>query len=333
MMSMRNILGNILLCCVLALCCPVMSSAQAGGYDKALDKYADICDRCLELRDLARSGQNVGENSLKSLLEELAALRKTLSGASGRMSAAQASRFEEIKARYRHGVKSSVGSLLKRAEPLPRLASLPVAEPVEAPGNPLASLVHHDTSASSVSGKAGALSPVSGKNGTLVGSLSGNRTSSHGLEVLALADIGMFPTPSYGATAAVLRHGIGAYASFRSNFRKNEYSYTCASDGSAEYGRIWTTGRSRVSRTVATAGFAMSTSRRFGFRLGAGLTSYTRCWEDVSGQWAKVDDKSFSGLAADAGIFIAFKPLLISLGATSDFSGHVDLQLGLGICF
>lgn len=321
---MRNILGNILLCCVLALCCPVMSSAQAGGYDKALDKYADICDRCLELRDLARSGQNVGENSLKSLLEELAALRKTLSGASGRMSAAQASRFEEIKARYRHGVKSSAGSLLKRAEPLPRLASLPVDVmrrslmpspahgPVEVPGKMLGPLVRLDASASAVSGK---------------------RAASHATEVYLLADIGMFPTPSYGATAAVLRHGIGAYASFRSNFRKNEYSYTCASDGSAEYGRIWTTGRSRVSRTVATAGFAMSTSRRFGFRLGAGLTSYTRCWEDVSGQWAKVDDKSFSGLAADAGIFIAFKPLLISLGATSDFSGHVDLQLGLGICF
>lgn len=104
---MRNILGNILLCGILVLCFPTLSSAQAVGYDKALDKYAYICDRCLELRDLVKSGQNVGEDSLKSLLKELAALRKTLSEASGEMSAAQVSRFEEIKARYRQGVRSS----------------------------------------------------------------------------------------------------------------------------------------------------------------------------------------------------------------------------------
>lgn len=93
--------------------------------------------------------------------------------------------------------------------------------------------------------------------------------------------------------------GIGAYVNYRSDFRKNEYSYTCTSDGDTEYGRIWTTGKSRADRTMITAGLAMFTSRRFGFFAGAGVTSYTRCWEDVSGQWAKVEDKSFKSPAAD----------------------------------
>lgn len=129
----------------------------------------------------------------------------------------------------------------------------------------------------------------------------------------------------------VLRHGIGGYAAFRSNFRKNEYDYTCSNDGVTEYGRIWTTGETRESHTVATAGFAMFPTRHFGFRLGAGMTSYTRCWEDASGQWAKVNDKSFSGVAVDVGVAFAFKPLVFSLGVTSDFSGQADLQLGVGI--
>lgn len=166
------------------------------------------------------------------------------------------------------------------------------------------------------------MSPVSGKNIT-----------SQGLEVATLADAGIFPTPSFGASLVVTWNGVGAYACFRSDFGRNEYSYSCSSDGTTGYGRIWTTGRSRESRAVATAGLAMFTSRRFGFRLGAGLTSYTRCWEDVSGQWTKVSDKSFSGFAVDGGIFLAFRPLLVSVGVTSDFLGHADLQFGVGLCF
>lgn len=313
--SMRKVLVNILLCFVLSLCGEDFASARADGYDKALDKYAYICERCIEMRDRVRSGQGVSEESLRSMLEELAALRRTLSGASGRMSAAQLARFEEIKARYRQGMSSpysdGVGRSGKRGfVPLPKIGGipLPVAEPVEASST----LRGWCTSTSSVTGRSGA---------------------SAGLEVSVLADAGIFPTTSYGAAAVVTWNGIGAYAGFRSNFRKNEYSYTCTSDGSTEYGRVWATGKVRQSRSVATAGFAMWVSRHFGFRLGAGLTSYARCWEDVSGQWAKVEDKSFNGLAADGGIFLTFKPFVFSVGVTPDFSGHADLQFGVGVRF
>lgn len=88
-----------------------------------------------------------------------------------------------------------------------------------------------------------------------------------------------------------------------------------------------------MSRTVATAGFAMFPSRRLGFYAGAGLTSYSLGWEDTSGQWAKVGDKSYRNFALDGGIFLTFKPLIISLGVTSDFGGHADLRVGAGVRF
>ena len=335
---MRNILGNILLCCLLSLFCPAFASAQTSGYDRALDKYAYICDRCVEMRDRAKSGQSVSEASLKSLLEELAALRKTLSGASGKMSAAQLARFEEIKARYRSGIMSSAEDQAKRsgkntAASIQRLAPLPVAGPVEAPGKFGVRHSLHDTSTGSVSGKSvTSIGSVSGGKDAR-SSVSGRNVASQGLEVSVLADAGIFPIRSFGAAIVATWDGIGAYVNYRSDFSRNQHSYSCSSDGVTEYGRIWTTGRSRESRAVATAGLAMFTSRRFGFRLGAGLTSYTRCWEDVLGQWAKVSDKSFSGFAVDGGIFLAFRPLLVSMGVTSDFLGHADLQFGVGLCF
>lgn len=336
--SMRKVLVNILLCFVLSLCGEGFASARADGYDKALDKYAYICERCVEMRDRARSGKGVSEESLRSMLEELAALRRTLSGASGRMSAAQLARFEEIKARYRQGMSSpdsdGVGRSGKRGfVPLPKIGDipLPVAEPSSTLcGASTGSVTGNGvTSTSSATGR----TIVNGNGVTSAGSVTGRSGASAGLEVSVLADAGIFPTTSYGAAAVVTWNGIGAYAGFRSNFRKNEYSYTCTSDGSTEYGRVWATGKVRQSRSVATAGFAMWVSRHFGFRLGAGLTSYTRCWEDVSGQWAKVEDKSFNGLAADGGIFLTFKPFVFSVGVTSDFSGHADLQFGVGVRF
>lgn len=133
--------------------------------------------------------------------------------------------------------------------------------------------------------------------------------------------------------AVMTLRGVGVYANYRSDFRKNEYSYTCTSEGDTEYGRIWATGESRVSRTVATAGLAMLTSRRFGVYAGAGLSSSTRCWEDISGEWAKVEDKSCRGVAADGGILLTFKPVALSVGVVSDFRRYVDVQIGIGVRF
>ena len=357
-MSMRNILGHILLSFVLALCFCFAAAAfpQGNDYDLALDKYASICDRCVELRTGVESGQSVSMSELKSLLAELSSLRKTLSNASGKMSAAQSARFEAIKNKYVQGMTKSVKKPGRPGfSPLPKIK--PVTEPVEVTSQafgfealrqaqrpdvqaqrpdvraqrPDVQAQRPDVQAQRPEGQT--QRPAVESRRLKARQRPSSEKKSKPFRFAILADAGIFPTMSYGATAIATWNDIGAYANYRGNFRKNEYSYSCTSGGDTEYGRIWATGKARASRTVATAGFAMFTSRRLGFRAGAGVTSYTRCWEDVSGQWAKVKDKSFKSPAVDAGVFLIFKPLVISLGVTSDFSGHADVQAGVGVRF
>ena len=325
---MRNILGHILLCLVLMLCFRPMAAAvpQDDNYDKALDKYSRICDRCVELRTSVESGQGVGIAELKTLLAELSSLRETLSNASGKMSESQTERFEAIKAKYLHGM-NAFGKKPGRPTfvPVPKIA--PVTELVE-----VTSLIPCPMSLRQA--QRPELPEVeSGRLNATQQYPYSKASISKPFRLAILADVGMFPTPSYGAMAVATWNGIGAYVNYRSDFRKNEYSYVCASAGGTDYGRIWATGDSRESRTVATAGFSMFPSRHLGFCAGAGLTSYRLCWEDVSGEWAKVKDKSFSKLAVDAGVLLNIKSLILSLGVSSDFLGHADARFGIGVRF
>lgn len=337
---MGAVLRHILLCLSLTFCLGVKAFAipQGDNYDKALDKYAYICDRCVEMRAKVESGQSIQMESLGALLAELSSLRKTLSNASGKMSAAQAERFEAIKAKYMQGMKA-----LGKKSDRPVFSSIqrikPISEPVE-----VATMAHQKVSfRQDQRPEPQAQHPErQSRHQEMQVKQSERQTQrpkgktprpKERLKLTLLADAGIFPTPSYGAMAVLTWRGIGAYANYRSDFRKNEYSYTCTSEGDTEYGRIWATGESRVSRTVATAGLAMWTSRRFGFYAGAGLSSSTRCWEDISGEWAKVEDKSYRGVAADGGILLTFKPVALSVGVVSDFRRYVDVQIGVGVRF
>lgn len=305
-LPMGAVLRHILLCLSLTFCLGVKAFAipQGDNYDKALDKYAYICDRCVEMRAKVESGQSIQMESLGSLLAELSSLRKTLSNASGKMSAAQAARFEAIKAKYMQGMRA-FGKRPARPEVISIQRIKPISEPVEVTliEMPERSLRLAQRPAPQVQRpEPQAQHPERQSRHQEMQVKQSERQTQHpkgktprpkeGLKLTLLADAGIFPTPSYGAMAVLTLRGIGAYANYRSDFRKNEYSYTCTSEGDTEYGRIWATGESRVSRTVATAGLAMWTSRRFGFYAGAGLSSSTRCWEDISGEWAKVEDKS-----------------------------------------
>lgn len=346
-LPMGAVLRHILLCLSLTFCLGVKAFAipQGDNYDKALDKYAYICDRCVEMRAKVESGQSIQMESLGSLLAELSSLRKTLSNASGKMSAAQAARFEAIKAKYMQGMRA-----FGKRPARPSLGSIqrinPVTEPVEVTliEMPERSLRLAQRPAPQVQRpEPQAQHPERQSRHQEMQVKQSERQTQHpkgktprpkeGLKLTLLADAGIFPIPSYGAMAVMTLRGIGAYANYRSDFRKNEYFYTCTSEGDTEYGRIWATGESRVSRTVATAGLAMWTSRRFGFYAGAGLSSSTRCWEDISGEWAKVEDKSYRGVAADGGILLTFKPMALSVGVVSDFRGYVDVQIGVGVRF
>ena len=198
---MRNIPGHILLSLLLMLCFRPMAAAapQGDNYDKALDKYAVICDRCVELRARTESGQNVRTEELKVLLVELSLLRKTLSNASGKMSAAQAERFEAIKTRYQQGMKTFEKPDRPTFVPVPKIA--PVTEPVE--------VTSHIPCSKSLRQAQRPEKQVqrSERQAQLPKRLE---VESRRLNIAVLADVGISPTPSYGAMAVATWKGIGA---------------------------------------------------------------------------------------------------------------------------
>ncbi len=304
---MSTFLRHILLVTALTLCLAMSAAAQsADSYDRALDKYESICDRCIDLRSRISAGETVDMSVLSTLLSELSSLRATLSGASGYMSEAQTERFKFIRERYSSGMKAP---RRRRLTPLPRI---------------------HE-----------ALRPIL-TSSAWPGSLSGFRPAGESqfrklrrksFEIDILADMGFSPTPAYGAMAVATVKGMGVYARFRSNFRPSGSAYDCSSDGVTDYGYIWATGKTRTSRSSASAGLVIFPSRHLGFYAGAGVMSYTLCWEDIAGDWAKVTDSSYRNLAADGGIFLRFSHFTASLGVSSDFSGHSDLLLGVGVRF
>lgn len=315
---MNKVLVSFLLMLFLAF---PASAQRTDGYDSALDKYESICDRCLELRARVEAGQSVDTEALRGLLAELSSLRKTLSGASGKMSAAQSERFEAIKARYTSGI----GGKSKTTELLPRLS------PLAMPGLRTNDLGISESGVWRTADSEASSNPAVASN-PVTESLSSKSAVSN-VRVAVLASGGCFPTPSFGALAAVSWRRVGLYAGYRGNFKSGEYDYVCSSDGVSEYGRVWASGAVRRSRGVVAGGLCVFPTRRLGFYAGAGRSSYTLCWEDSTGKWAEVEDRSYDGFAVDAGLFLTFDRLVFSAGTVSDFSGHADLQIGVGVRF
>ncbi len=302
---MSTFLRHILLVTLMTLCLAMPAAAQnADSFDTALDKYESICDRCIELRGRINAGESIDMSVLSTLLGELSSLRATLSGASGNMTAAQAARFASIRERYISGMQTSRRRVLT---PLPGLR--PALRPILTFSSRPGSLHGYRPAAENKSSK--------------------RRSVNIGI----LANTGLFPTQSYGATAVLTVKGMGVYAHYRSNFRPSESAYDCSNEGVTDYGHIWATGKSRTSRSSASAGLAIFPSRHIGFYAGAGVMTYTLCWEDIAGDWAKVTDSSYRNLAVDGGIFLTFSHFMASLGVSSDFRGHSDLLLGVGVRF
>ena len=212
---MRYIHRHILLVLLSVLCFwPSAAAApQSDNYGKALDKYAYICDRCVEMRAKVESGQSIQMEYLSSLLAELSSLRKTLSNASGKMSAAQAARFEAIKVKYMQGMKA-FGKKPDRPEVISIQRIKPISEPVEVNAQVFRS--------ESLRWLVSPVEPLAQQPELVAQRLEWKKQHrKEGLRLAVLADAGIFPTPSYGAMAVATWKGIGAYVNYRSDFRKN----------------------------------------------------------------------------------------------------------------
>lgn len=148
-----------------------------------------------------------------------------------------------------------------------------------------------------------------------------------------LAQAAVYPDLAYGALLGLGGTARGGYFRFSSNFHSILPSYDCLSDGSTDFGVIWTSGKRAVGRLCLTGGAWLQCADRLKCYTGAGFGRRTVCWQDAAGEWARVKDYSAAGLALDAGIILEFGRFCLSVGGEAVSFRQFAVNLGAGFHF
>jgi hypothetical protein len=306
-LSKTNVTGLLKYFIAILFVLMAYASARAQGsvdpYDIALNKYQQICDKVVGLNDKALSGNKIPENEIKSLMNQLSELRGTLSAATGAMTEEQQVRFRFIRDRFSVGKKGQEFIYLSN-----------VKQPIREHARTLS---------------LDSLYCSSSKFHRFICKKPYFPNHDYGI----LASVGVVPSFSYGLTGIVLWRKFGIYANVRSSLTSLSTSYDCMCDGTTSNGYIWTSGRSKTSRLNVSTGAIWNAISWLHPFIGVGYGSKQLAWEDSSGEWAKVTDKSYSGLSIDYGVLFSYKRLLFSIGGSSISTKYSDLVFGVGIKF
>ena len=152
--------------------------------------------------------------------------------------------------------------------------------------------------------------------------------------------MGFYPDLSFGAFAGVEIKRVGVFLKGRTNFRSQSTGYDCLSDGTFAGGFFWGGGEQSILRHQLTLDLSYAVFRPVSVYIGAGYGERKLCWKDSVGQWARVSDRSFRGVALDAGLIIrpvregAARRLTLLLGcswmpSSSPKQGYLDLEAGV----
>lgn len=152
-------------------------------------------------------------------------------------------------------------------------------------------------------------------------------------EILATAQVAAYPQLSYGFMFGMVKK-YGWYVKARSDFNSQSSTYNCTSTGEIEGGgHIWTDGASKKSRLVITAGVMLRASRWCYPYVGVGYGSRALYLKDFQGDWAKVTDKSCTGLALDAGLAVKLGKIAVTLGVNNTAFEYTETEVGIGVMF
>lgn len=298
-------------------------SAQERVWSAALDRYEFICRRCADWRERVEEGKPVPKDSLKALTREISALKQNLQYALGDMSPGQRRRFEAIRDWFTTGSWPEY-----HIDAVSPCRITPTGRPRPPRGwikEPLLPISLRSS---------GSL-PFSG---ALNGPISYRKPLRY--PPFAGVTMGVYPDLSWGAFAGIDINRIGIFLKGRTNFRSQPTAYNCLSDGTADGGFFWGGGEQAVQRHQLTLDFSYDILKRVSVYVGGGYGVRNLCWKDVNGQWARVSDRSFSGLALDAGLIVhpvshgPARGLTLLLGCswiptTSSNSGYFDVEAGL----
>ena len=306
---------------LLLLACAVTSTAQERVWNAALDRYEFICRRCADWRGRVNEGKAVPRDSLKALTMELSALKQNLQYALGDMTTGQRRRFEAIRDWFTTGSWPEYSM-----EPISLCRFAPTGRPrpprgwIMEPCPPLSLSESYP--------------------------FKEHRPGEHPPRVpirisrFAGVSIGFYPDLSLGILAGAEIKRFGIFVKGRSNFRLQSTGYDCLSDGTLSGGFFWSGGEKCVQRHQLTLDLSYAVFRPVSVYVGGGYGERKLCWKDSVGQWARVSDRSFRGVALDAGLLIrpvregAARRLTLLLGcswmpASSPKQGYLDLEAGV----
>ncbi len=322
---MRTLISYIGVFALLALSSVTAAWGQSDRWDRALDSYQTICDRCILLREQSLRGDEIPADELRSLLEQVSSLRASLQRGSGSMSKAQKERFERIRSRYVEAFSkqgySTDGPALRIARPVLDLPRVIGGEEI------LRSAFGSAQNDIRLCHPEGAKRP---KDLSISQTGAGPDSFTTGLTVIGAWSPN---TLSYGAMATMTWGKAGIYIKGRSNFQNKIGEYSCLSDGTSGGKVIWTSGQESHPTWALGAGGILNIAGPVSLYAGSGYGSAQTLWEDASGKWATVEDYSAKGICADAGIIFSKNHFQASIGISTITFKKPTLELGLGIRF
>ncbi len=346
----------ICLCLLLFSRLPVHAQGAGNQWDTVLDRYETVCDQCLSLRSRIVSGEAVKDKEVASLLKEWDRLRQTLQDASGSMSGAQRARFEAIRSRYAAALGTPKPDTAPPAAPEPPPASHASAAPKSGPAKAIA--LRPKTQAPSPETSSRPERTIPGRNP--MPALTVPRALSVPLSCTGRTQIEPFPRRASASAnsgipqradidvlaLAAISHGRisfgaslfytppcsrwGCFVSGRSNFIRTGSDYSCTAAGVLDGGGLfWGNGADRYGVHVLCAGAVFHPLEHLAVYAGAGYGREELDWQDAALRWARVDDWSRSGLAAEAGILLRLGPLSLSAGYSHVASPAVVAGCGI----
>lgn len=300
--------ARYILAICLAMLCSAAYSQKRDARDKALDRYEVVCNRLIELRDALRRGETISSGEVSALSAEVRTIRSNLQKSPEGLTPEQTKRFNRIRRRYSYGYE---------LEELPVAKAVQVYSPVVY--NADDHLVELERINSSRQYSFDKWSYDDGKTGVYV-----------------LAQVSPVPDMSFGVSAGYLKRRTGAYLSFISNFKSQSASLDVLSNGTSSTGPVWLSGRQEKSKTAFAAGGIFRLSYNTSLMAGAGYGTRKLFWEDSGGKWMRVTDRSYSGIAAEAGFLFTLglkESFCISAKAGTIAFKYLDLTIGIGYRF
>lgn len=150
-------------------------------------------------------------------------------------------------------------------------------------------------------------------------------------KLLATIDIGN--AAAFGCRLIWQPGRFGLCMSARSSFSNKVTDYICRSDGTSDFGFIWTSGTAKGSRTAFSGDIICRAFKFLSIYAGAGYADDALYWEDSEARWALVDDLSVKGLLTEAGVVVNLGRLNIGSGISLTSFSRPSIVIDAGISF